>query len=68
VGSPRSPWGRIFGDLLVRRGSATGCTPPFSRRVLRLFPDADLLHVAETNHWGVLNHPEVYRAMKHWLA
>jgi pimeloyl-ACP methyl ester carboxylesterase len=68
VGSPRSPLGKIFGDLLVRRGSATGCTPPFSRKVLRLFPDADLLHVAETNHWGLLNHPEIYRAMKHWLA
>jgi pimeloyl-ACP methyl ester carboxylesterase len=68
VGSPRSPLGRIFGDLLVRRGSATGCTPPFSRRVLRLFPDADLLHVSNTDHWGLLNHPEIYRAMKHWLA
>ena len=44
------------------------CTPPFSRRVLRLFPDADLLHVANTDHWGLLNHPEIYRAMKHWLA
>jgi pimeloyl-ACP methyl ester carboxylesterase len=68
IGSPRSPLGKLLGDLLVRRGSATGCTPPFSRKVLRLFPDADLLHVAETNHWGLLNHPEIYRAMKHWLA
>ncbi len=68
VGSPRSPLGRIFGDLLVRRGSASGQSAPFSRRMLRLFPDADLLHVSNTDHWGLINHPEVYRAMKHWLA
>ncbi|MFP5356346.1 MAG: alpha/beta hydrolase family esterase, partial [Gemmatimonadota bacterium] len=33
--------GAVFGDLLVRRASATGL-----RRSLRLFPDADVLHVA----------------------
>jgi hypothetical protein len=68
IGSPRSPLGRVLGDLLVRRGSASGQTRPFSRRMMRLFPDADLLHVSNTDHWGLLNHPEVYRAMTHWLA
>ena len=68
VGSPRNPLGRLLGDLLVRRGSASGQSAPFSRRMLRLFPDADLLHVSRTDHWGLLNHPEVYRAMTHWLA
>ncbi len=68
IGSPRSPLGRLLGDLLVRRGSATGQSRPFSRRMLRLFPDADLLHVPHTDHWGLLNHPEVHRAMTHWLA
>lgn len=68
LGSSRNPLGWLLGDLLVRRGSATGTTPPFSRRLLRLFPDADLLHVDNTDHFGLLNHPEVYRAMSRWLA
>ena len=63
----RSPLGRILGDLLVRRGSASGPSTSSSPRMLRLFPDADLLQVA-SDRSGLLNHPEVYRAMRHWLA
>ena len=48
----------LFGDLLVRRASATGL-----RRSLRLFPDADVLHVANAGHFALLNHPEVDHAM-----
>lgn len=63
LGSDRSPLGVIFGDLLVRRASATGL-----RRSLRLFPDADLLHVCNSGHFELLNHPEVDRALAGWLA
>lgn len=63
LGSARSPLGWLMGDLLVRRGSATGA----SRKILRLFPDADLLHVPGTDHFGLLNHPEVFKALKEWL-
>jgi pimeloyl-ACP methyl ester carboxylesterase len=64
LGSPRNPLGLVLGDLLVRRGSATGAT----RRALRLFPDADLLHVPNADHFSLLNHPDVYRALTRWLA
>lgn len=62
VGSSRSPLGLLFGDLLVRRASATGL-----RRSWRLFPDADVLHVPNTAHFALLNHPEVDRALRDWL-
>ena len=63
LGSERSPVGAVFGDLLVRRASATGL-----RRSLRLFPDADVLHVANAGHFALLNHPEVDHALAGWLA
>jgi pimeloyl-ACP methyl ester carboxylesterase len=68
VGSPRVPLGRIFGDLLVRRRSAHGVKRTGLRRTLRLFPDADVLHVPRANHFSLLNHPDVDRAMRRWLA
>ncbi len=64
LGAERSALGWLFGDLLVRRGSATAT----ARRALRLFPDADLLHVPNTDHFGLLNHPDVYTALKDWLT
>jgi pimeloyl-ACP methyl ester carboxylesterase len=63
LGSARSPLGRLLGDLLVRQSSATA-----TRRALRLFPDADLLHIPNADHFSLLNHPEVYRALREWLA
>jgi triacylglycerol esterase/lipase EstA (alpha/beta hydrolase family) len=63
LGSERSLLGRVLGDLLVRRGSATA-----TRRALRLFPDADLLHVPDADHFSLLNHPDVHRALERWLA
>jgi triacylglycerol esterase/lipase EstA (alpha/beta hydrolase family) len=63
LGSERSLLGRLLGDLLVRRGSATA-----TRRALRLFPDADLLHVPDADHFSLLNHPDVHRALERWLA
>ena len=63
LGSATSPLGRLLGDLLVRQSSATA-----TRRALRLFPDADLLHIPNADHFSLLNHPEVFRALKEWLA
>ena len=63
LGSARSPIGRLLGDLLVRQSSATAC-----RRALRLFPDADCLHIPNADHFSLLNHPDVFRAIKGWLA
>jgi pimeloyl-ACP methyl ester carboxylesterase len=53
----------VFGDLLVRYPSAVG----MPRRGRPLFPDADVLHVPGTDHFGLLNHPDVYAALKTWL-
>jgi hypothetical protein len=50
---------RALGDLLVRQASATGGG--------RLFPGADLLHVPGADHFGLLNHPDVRRALLDWL-
>ncbi len=48
----RHPVGHVVGDLLVRVRSAYG---------EGLFPDATLLHVGRTDHFGLLNHPDVHR-------
>ena len=53
----------MVGDLLVRPRSAYG-----RDRRAQLFPGADVLHVGRTDHFGLLNHPEVHAAMKRWLA
>jgi pimeloyl-ACP methyl ester carboxylesterase len=68
IGSPRAPFGKAFGDLLVRRRSAHAIKRQGLRRTLRLFPDADILHVPRAHHFSLLNHPEVDRAMRGWLA
>jgi hypothetical protein len=60
----RHPVGDLVGDFLVRPRSAYGR----DKRGGRLFPDADVLHVGGTDHFGLLNHPEIHRAMRGWLA
>ncbi|WP_244932035.1 hypothetical protein [Nocardioides sp. W7] len=62
--SERHPVGHVVGDLLVRVPSAYGR----DRWGGRLFPGATVLHVGRTDHFGLLNHPEVHRAMREWLA
>ena len=61
--SERHPVGSLVGDLLVRPRSAYG-----RDRRRTLFPDADVLHVGRTDHFGLLNHPDVHRALREWLA
>jgi pimeloyl-ACP methyl ester carboxylesterase len=61
--SPRHPVGAALGDLLVRVPSAYGR----SRGGRTLFPDADVLHVGGVDHFGLLNHPDVERALRDWL-
>ena len=61
--SERHPVGNLVGDLLVRPRSAYG-----RDRVRTLFPDADVLHVGGTDHFGLLNHPDVHAALERWLA
>lgn len=62
--SARHPVGHVVGDLLVRVPSAYG-RDPHGRR---LFPGATVLHLGRTDHFGLLNHPRVHRAMREWLA
>jgi pimeloyl-ACP methyl ester carboxylesterase len=62
--SHRHPAGAVLGDLLVRYPSALGRP----RRGSAMFPDADALHVPSTDHFGLLNHPDVYAALQRWLA
>ncbi|KAA1421127.1 alpha/beta fold hydrolase [Nocardioides humilatus] len=62
--SARHPVGNYVGDYLVRPRSAVGR----DRRGAELFPDAEVLHVGNTDHFGVLNHPKVLAALERWLA
>lgn len=64
TGSPRHPLARAIGDLLVTPRSAVGR----DRRGRELFPGAEVLHLGRTDHFGVLNHPEVHDALRRWLA
>ncbi|HYF72532.1 MAG TPA: hypothetical protein VD864_06905, partial [Nocardioides sp.] len=62
--SKRHPVGHVVGDLLVRVPSAYGR----DRYGQHLFPGADVLHVGRTDHFGLLNHPQVHRALRDWLS
>lgn len=60
----RHPVGHVVGDLLVRVPSAYG----EDRVGRKLFPGATRLHVGRTDHFGLLNHPQVHDALREWLA
>lgn len=62
--SARHPVAQAIGDLLVTPRSAVGR----DRRGTELFPGAEVLHVGRTDHFGLLNHPEVHTALARWLA
>jgi len=52
-----------LGDLLVRVPSASG-----RNRRRDLFPGADVVHLPRTDHFDLLNHPDIHTALKGWLA
>jgi pimeloyl-ACP methyl ester carboxylesterase len=61
--SDRHPVGRLLGDWLVLRPSASGRSRP--RRIP--FRDEDGLHVGGAHHLALLNHPSVYERLRDWL-
>jgi hypothetical protein len=60
----RHPVGRVLGDWLVLAPSASGRgrTRPVP------FREEDGLSVGGTHHLALLNHPDVYTALRGWLA
>ncbi|HWJ07836.1 MAG TPA: alpha/beta fold hydrolase, partial [Nocardioides sp.] len=62
--SPRHPVASTIGDLLVTPRSATGR----DRHGTELFPGAEVLHLPCTDHFGLLNHPDVHAALDRWLC
>ena len=58
--SRRHPVGEVAGDLLVRYPSAVGK----ARRGREMFPGADVLHVPGADHFDLLNHDDVYAAIR----
>lgn len=62
--SPRHPVAEIAGDFLVRYPSAVGK----GRRGREMFPGADVLHVPGADHFDLLNHEDVYAAIRGWLS
>ncbi|RNL78786.1 lipase family alpha/beta hydrolase [Nocardioides marmorisolisilvae] len=61
--SPKHPVASTIGDYLVQYRSAVGILPDGQE----LFPGADVLHV-QGDHFDLLNHDEVYAALRGWLA
>ena len=62
--SPRHPLAATVGDLLVPYRSAAGLLPNGEE----IFPGADVLHVPGADHFDLLNHDDVYAALRAWLA
>jgi pimeloyl-ACP methyl ester carboxylesterase len=62
--SPRHPLAATVGDLLVPYRSAAGVLPNGEE----IFPGANVLHVPGADHFDLLNHDDVYAAMRTWLA
>ena len=58
----RHPVASVFGDLLVRRHSATGPVTIDGE------PAGDARHVQGASHFHLLNHPRVYEHLNGWLA
>jgi pimeloyl-ACP methyl ester carboxylesterase len=62
--SDRHPVGRLLGDTLVLKPSATGRSR--TRRIP--FEEEYGMHVGGANHFALLNHPAVYEKLRAWLA
>ena len=61
---PKHPLGRLLGDILVLKPSASGQSK--TRRIP--FRDEHGHHIGGTHHLALLNHPEVYERLHGWLA
>ena len=61
--SPHHPLAATVGDLLVPYRSAAGLLPDGTE----IFPGADVLHVPGADHFDLLNHEDVYAALRGWL-
>ena len=61
--SPRSVTAGTIGDLLVPYASALG----LGRHGEEMFPGADTLHLPCSDHFDLLNHDDVYAALREWL-
>ncbi len=62
---PSQPVGRAVGDVLVLPGSAHGVSTD-GRHIP--FPAEHRRQFGGLHHLHLLNHPDVYEAMRHWLA
>jgi pimeloyl-ACP methyl ester carboxylesterase len=62
--SARHPLAATVGDYLVQYRSAVGLLPGG----VEMFPGADVLHVPGADHFDLLNHDDVYAALRGWLA
>ena len=62
--NPSHPLGRLLGDILVLKPSATG--QDRTRRIA--FREEHGHHIGGTHHLALLNHPEVYGCLRGWLA
>lgn len=62
--SPKHPVAATIGDYLVQYTSAVGLLPGG----VEMFPGADVLHVPGADHFDLLNHDDVYTALRGWLA
>jgi pimeloyl-ACP methyl ester carboxylesterase len=60
---PNHPLGRLLGDILVLKPSASGRGK--ARRIP--FREEHGHHVGGTHHLALLNHPEVYARLRDWL-
>ncbi|HET6154200.1 MAG TPA: hypothetical protein VFE15_14745 [Marmoricola sp.] len=62
--SPKHLVAGTVGDYLVQYRSAVGLLPGG----VEMFPGADVLHVPCAHHFDLLNHDDVYAALRGWLA
>jgi pimeloyl-ACP methyl ester carboxylesterase len=62
--SDRHPLGRLLGDTLVLKPSATGRSR--ARRIP--FEEEYGMHLGGANHFALLNHPAVYEKLRAWLT
>ncbi len=61
--SPRSITSSTIGDYLVPYASAVGRRPGGEE----MFPGAETLHVPSADHFDLLNHDDIYAAIREWL-